>query len=133
MSPNRRRVRCFCRSPIHDISTLRPVFVGKFLGVQTLGGLLGGAPVTGVMMAIFTSNAGGAWGTGNFDNDTACDWVGEVYDSEGAYGLSLVESTLDVTVHGGARAPGGPPRPFLATIRRFGSLDLGSDDHPNPT
>ncbi|MCP5021388.1 MAG: hypothetical protein GY930_06390 [bacterium] len=40
---------------------------------------------------------------------------------------------VDVTVHGGARAPRGPPRPFSATIRRSGSLDLGSDDHPNPT
>ncbi len=37
----------------------------------------------------------GAWGTGNFDNDTACDWVGEVYDSEGACGLAFVESTLN--------------------------------------
>ncbi len=38
-----------------------PVLVGKFMGVETLGGLLGGALVTGVMMAIFMANAGGAW------------------------------------------------------------------------
>ncbi|MCP5020348.1 MAG: sodium-translocating pyrophosphatase [bacterium] len=43
------------------VAVLVPVLVGKFLGVQTLGGLLGGALVTGVMMAIFMSNAGGAW------------------------------------------------------------------------
>ncbi len=43
------------------VAVLAPVFVGKFMGVQTLGGLLGGALVTGVMMAIFMSNAGGAW------------------------------------------------------------------------
>ena len=42
---------------------LVPVVVGKlgFLGVETLGGLLLGATVTGVMMALFMANAGGAW------------------------------------------------------------------------
>lgn len=38
-----------------------PVVVGKFLGVQALGGLLAGATVTGVMLALFMANAGGAW------------------------------------------------------------------------
>ena len=38
-----------------------PVIVGAFLGVQTLGGLLAGATVTGVLMALFMANAGGAW------------------------------------------------------------------------
>ena len=38
-----------------------PVAVGVVLGVEALGGLLVGALVTGVLMAIFMSNAGGAW------------------------------------------------------------------------
>jgi len=38
-----------------------PVVVGYFLGVEALGGLLGGATVTGVLMALFMANAGGAW------------------------------------------------------------------------
>jgi K(+)-stimulated pyrophosphate-energized sodium pump len=37
-----------------------PIAVG-FWSVQALGGLLAGALVSGVMMAIFMSNAGGAW------------------------------------------------------------------------
>ena len=40
---------------------LAPVLVGKVLGVEALGGLLAGATVTGVLMALFMANAGGAW------------------------------------------------------------------------
>jgi K(+)-stimulated pyrophosphate-energized sodium pump len=42
-------------------AVLVPVLVGKFVGVAALGGLLAGATVTGVMMALFMANAGGAW------------------------------------------------------------------------
>jgi K(+)-stimulated pyrophosphate-energized sodium pump len=38
-----------------------PIFVGKVLGVVTLGGMLAGATLTGVMLALFMANAGGAW------------------------------------------------------------------------
>jgi len=43
------------------VAVLVPVLVGKFVGIQALGGLLAGATVTGVMMALFMANAGGAW------------------------------------------------------------------------
>ena len=38
-----------------------PLIVGVLLGTNALGGLLVGSLVTGVLMAIFMSNAGGAW------------------------------------------------------------------------
>ncbi|MDD6620728.1 MAG: sodium-translocating pyrophosphatase [Eubacteriales bacterium] len=38
-----------------------PLLVGFLLGVESLGGLLAGALVCGVMMAIFMANSGGAW------------------------------------------------------------------------
>ncbi|MBI1723221.1 MAG: sodium-translocating pyrophosphatase [Gemmatimonadetes bacterium] len=42
-------------------AVLAPVVVGKILGVEALGGLLAGATLTGVLLALFMANAGGAW------------------------------------------------------------------------
>jgi K(+)-stimulated pyrophosphate-energized sodium pump len=38
-----------------------PVVVGYILGPEALGGMLAGATVTGVLLALFMANAGGAW------------------------------------------------------------------------
>ncbi|HZJ99453.1 MAG TPA: sodium-translocating pyrophosphatase [Tissierellaceae bacterium] len=43
------------------LAVVVPVLVGILLGAEALGGLLSGALITGVLMAIFMSNAGGAW------------------------------------------------------------------------
>lgn len=43
------------------MAVLVPLAVGILLGVEALGGMLAGALVTGVLLAIFMSNAGGAW------------------------------------------------------------------------
>ena len=43
------------------MAVVSPLAVGILLGTTALGGLLAGSLVTGVMMAIFMSNAGGAW------------------------------------------------------------------------
>jgi K(+)-stimulated pyrophosphate-energized sodium pump len=40
---------------------LAPVLVGFILGKEALGGMLAGATVTGVLLALFMANAGGAW------------------------------------------------------------------------
>jgi len=40
---------------------LAPVLVGAFLGIKALGGLLAGATLSGVLLALFMANAGGAW------------------------------------------------------------------------
>jgi K(+)-stimulated pyrophosphate-energized sodium pump len=43
------------------LAVISPVAVGFLLGAEALGGMLAGALVTGVLMAIFMANAGGAW------------------------------------------------------------------------
>ena len=43
------------------MAVLAPLATGVILGPSALGGLLTGALVTGVLMAIFMSNSGGAW------------------------------------------------------------------------
>jgi len=43
------------------LAVLAPVVVGFIFGAETLGGLLAGVTSAGVLMAIFQSNAGGAW------------------------------------------------------------------------
>lgn len=43
------------------MAVLAPLAVGLLLGTGALGGMLAGALVTGVLMAIFMSNSGGAW------------------------------------------------------------------------
>lgn len=43
------------------LAVVVPVVIGILLGTEALGGLLAGSLVTGVLMAIFMSNSGGAW------------------------------------------------------------------------
>ncbi len=43
------------------LAVIVPLIVGFLLGTEALGGLQAGALVTGVLMAIFMSNSGGAW------------------------------------------------------------------------
>lgn len=43
------------------MAVFAPVIVGTILGFEGLGGMLAGAVLSGVLLAIFMSNAGGAW------------------------------------------------------------------------
>ncbi len=43
------------------LAVITPVLAGTLLGVAALGGLLAGATVAGVLLALYMANAGGAW------------------------------------------------------------------------
>ncbi|MCH1616532.1 MAG: sodium-translocating pyrophosphatase [Candidatus Poseidonia sp.] len=43
------------------VAILAPIVIGMGLGTAALGGMLAGSLVTGVLMALFMANAGGAW------------------------------------------------------------------------
>ncbi|MDY2837765.1 MAG: sodium/proton-translocating pyrophosphatase, partial [Bilifractor sp.] len=43
------------------LAAASPILLGLLLGTDALGGMLAGALLTGVLMAIFMSNSGGAW------------------------------------------------------------------------
>jgi K(+)-stimulated pyrophosphate-energized sodium pump len=47
--------------PLATISILMPLLVGLVLGVEALGGFLAGVILCGQLLAVFMSNAGGAW------------------------------------------------------------------------
>ena len=55
------------RASLHEmilptvVAVVVPVLVGLLLGYQGVVGMLAGATVTGFMLAIYMSNAGGAW------------------------------------------------------------------------
>jgi K(+)-stimulated pyrophosphate-energized sodium pump len=56
-----------------------PVIVGFSGGAEMLGGLLAGVTVTGVLMAIFQSNAGGAWDNAKKMFESGFEVNGEKY------------------------------------------------------
>ena len=43
------------------LAIISPVVIGLFLGLEALGGMLAGALVTGIALAIMMANSGGAW------------------------------------------------------------------------
>jgi K(+)-stimulated pyrophosphate-energized sodium pump len=43
------------------VAIVAPVLVGFVLGKESLGGMLAGATVAGVLLALMMSNGGGAW------------------------------------------------------------------------
>ncbi len=61
------------------IAVISPVAIGFGGGPEMLGGLLAGVTVTGVLMAIFQSNAGGAWDNAKKMFEEGVEIDGKIY------------------------------------------------------
>jgi K(+)-stimulated pyrophosphate-energized sodium pump len=61
------------------IALITPVIVGFVFGPEVLGGLLAGVTVSGVLMGIFQSNAGGAWDNAKKSFEKGVEINGEMY------------------------------------------------------
>jgi len=61
------------------LALLSPVVIGFVLGAEALGGFLAGVLVSGVMMAFFQSNAGGAWDNAKKKFESGVDIKGQIY------------------------------------------------------
>ncbi|TDQ07365.1 sodium-translocating pyrophosphatase [Pedobacter metabolipauper] len=61
------------------IALITPVVVGFIFGPEVLGGLLAGVTVTGVLMGIFQSNAGGAWDNAKKSFEKGVEINGEMH------------------------------------------------------
>ncbi len=72
-----------------------PVLVGFFGGPEMLGGLLAGVTASGVMMAIFQSNAGGAWDNAKKMFEEGAEIDGEThYKGSDAHKAAVVGDTV---------------------------------------
>ncbi len=61
------------------IALITPVIVGFTFGPEVLGGLLAGVTVSGVLMGIFQSNAGGAWDNAKKSFEKGIEINGEMH------------------------------------------------------
>jgi len=61
------------------IALITPIIIGFAFGPEVLGGLLAGVTVSGVLMGIFQSNAGGAWDNAKKSFEKGCEINGEIY------------------------------------------------------
>jgi K(+)-stimulated pyrophosphate-energized sodium pump len=61
------------------IALITPVVVGFIFGPEVLGGLLAGVTVSGVLMGIFQSNAGGAWDNAKKSFEKGVEINGKMY------------------------------------------------------
>ncbi len=77
------------------IALITPVIVGFTMGPEVLGGLLAGVTVSGVLMGIFQSNAGGAWDNAKKSFEKGVEINGEmVFKGSEAHKASVTGDTV---------------------------------------
>lgn len=96
---------------------LTPLFVGFLFGTKALAGLLSGALVSGVAMAISSSNTGGAW-----DNAKKYVEAGELGDGKGKHSENHVATVIGDTVGDPLKDTSGPALNILIKLMAIISL-----------
>jgi K(+)-stimulated pyrophosphate-energized sodium pump len=77
------------------IALLAPVIVGFTMGPEVLGGMLAGVTVSGVLMAMFQSNAGGAWDNAKKSFEKGVEIEGQtVYKGSDAHKAAVTGDTV---------------------------------------
>ena len=61
------------------IALITPIVIGFLFGPEVLGGLLAGVTVSGVLMGMFQSNAGGAWDNAKKSFEKGVEINGEIF------------------------------------------------------
>ena len=98
------------------LAVLAPIVVGFLLGAEALGGMLAGALVTGVVLALFMANSGGAW-----DNAKKLIEQGEV-EGESKGGEAHKATVIGDTVGDPFKDTSGPSMNILVKLMSIVSL-----------
>jgi K(+)-stimulated pyrophosphate-energized sodium pump len=61
------------------LAIVTPLLIGFLLGREALGGMLAGITASGVLMAIFQANAGGAWDNAKKSFEAGVEFEGQLY------------------------------------------------------
>jgi K(+)-stimulated pyrophosphate-energized sodium pump len=98
------------------VAVAAPVLVGFLLGKEALGGMLAGATLAGVLLALFMSNGGGAW-----DNAKKYIESGQL-EGEGKGGEAHAAAVIGDTVGDPLKDTSGPSMNILIKLMSVVSL-----------
>jgi K(+)-stimulated pyrophosphate-energized sodium pump len=98
------------------VAVIAPVLVGFVLGKEALGGMLAGATLAGVLLALMMSNGGGAW-----DNAKKYIERGEL-DGEKKGGSAHAAAVIGDTVGDPFKDTSGPAMNILIKLMSVVSL-----------
>jgi len=111
------------------IALLVPIIVGFIFGPEVLGGLLAGVTVSGVLMGMFQSNAGGAWDNAkkSFEKGVEIDGTTHYKNSE-----PHKASVTGDTVGDPFKDTSGPSMNILIKLMSIVSLIIAPHIHVGP-
>ncbi|RKR85414.1 K(+)-stimulated pyrophosphate-energized sodium pump [Mucilaginibacter gracilis] len=110
------------------IALITPIIIGFAFGPEVLGGLLAGVTVSGVLMGIFQSNAGGAWDNAKKSFEKGVEINGEIYYKKSEPHKASVTGD---TVGDPFKDTSGPSMNILIKLMSIMSLVIAPHLNPN--